>query len=298
MINPQLETFITVASLGSFSKAADELFISPTAVMKQINMLENRLKVKLFVRTNHGLELTEAGKSLIIDAKFVSEYSARAIDKARSIGDKENSKSIRIGTSIMTPVRFLLDIWSQIQSYIPQIKIELIPFENTPENAREILRHLGQHIDLVAGIYNDKLSTDNGFAVKHICNKKIHIAVPLASHLASKEVLDADDLIESGLLLINQGWNEYIDSIRDALSDKDACIYDFDFFNINAFNRAVKENIPIIAIDGWENIHPLLKIIPIDWEFIVPFGIMYSPKPSDTVKQFIKTLNNINELNE
>lgn len=298
MINPQLETFITVASLGSFSKAADELFVSPTAIMKQINMLENRLKVKLFVRTNHGLELTEAGKCLIIDAKFVSEYSARAIDKARSIGDKENSKSIRIGTSIMTPVRFLLDIWSQIQSYIPQIKIELIPFENTPENAREILRHLGQHIDLVAGIYNDKLSTDNGFAVKHICNKKIHIAVPLASHLASKEVLDADDLIESGLLLINQGWNEYIDRIRDALSAKGACIYDFDFFNINAFNRAVKENIPIIAIDGWENIHPLLKIIPIDWEFEVPFGIMYSPKPSDTVKQFIKTLNNINELNE
>lgn len=298
MINPQLETFITVASLGSFSKAADELFVSPTAIMKQINMLENRLKVKLFVRTNHGLELTEAGKSLVIDAKFVSEYSARAIDKARSIGDKENSKSIRIGTSIMTPVRFLLDIWTQIQSYIPQIKIELIPFENTPENAREILRHLGQHIDLVAGIYNDKLSTDNGFAVKHICNKKIHIAVPLTSHLASKEVLDADDLIESGLLLINQGWNEYIDSIRDALSAKGACIYDFDFFNINAFNRAVKENIPIIAIDGWENIHPLLKIIPIDWEFVVPFGIMYSPKPSDSVKQFIKMLNNIIELNE
>lgn len=298
MINSQLETFITVASLGSFSKAADELFVSPTAIMKQINMLENRLKVKLFVRTNHGLELTEAGKSLIIDAKFVSEYSARAIDKARSIRDKENSKSIRIGTSIMTPVRFLFDIWSQIQSYIPQIKIELIPFENTPENAREILRHLGQHIDLVAGIYNDKLSTDNGFAVKHICNKQIHIAVPLTSHLASKEVLNADDLIESGLLLINQGWNEYIDSIRDALSAKGACIYDFDFFNINAFNRAVKENIPIIAIDGWENIHPLLKIIPIDWEFVVPFGIMYSPKPSDTVKQFIKMLNNINGLNE
>lgn len=298
MINPQLETFITVASLGSFSKAADELFVSPTAIMKQINMLENRLKVKLFVRTNHGLELTEAGKSLIIDAKFVSEYSARAIDKAKSIGDKENSKSIRIGTSIMTPVRFLLDIWTQIQTYIPQIKIELIPFENTPENAREILRHLGQHIDLVAGIYNEKLSIDNGFAVKHICNKKIHIAVPLASHLASKEVLNADDLIESGLLLINQGWNEYIDSIRDALSAKGACIYDFDFFNINAFNRAVKENIPIIAIDGWENIHPLLKIIPIDWEFEVPFGIMYSPKPSDIVKQFINTLNNINELNK
>lgn len=298
MINPQLKTFIAVASLGSFSKAADELFISPTAVMKQINMLENRLEIKLFMRTNHGLELTEAGKSLIIDAKFLFDYSLRAIDKARSIGDKENTKSIRIGTSIMTPVRFLLDVWTQIQSHIPQIKIELIPFENTPENAREILRHLGQHIDIVAGIYNEKLCIDNGFEVKHISNKKIHIAVPLNSRLATKEVLNVDDLIESGLLLINQDWNEYIDKIRDVLSAEGAQIYDFDFFNINAFNRAVKENIPIIAIDGWENIHPLLKIIPIDWEFDVPFGIMYSPKPSDTVKKFINTINTMNEFNE
>lgn len=49
MINSQIETFITVANLGSYSKAADLLFISPTAVMKQIKALESRMGVQLFI---------------------------------------------------------------------------------------------------------------------------------------------------------------------------------------------------------------------------------------------------------
>lgn len=55
MYNPQLTTFISVAESGSFTKAAEALFITPTAVMKQINALEERLGITLFGRTNHGL---------------------------------------------------------------------------------------------------------------------------------------------------------------------------------------------------------------------------------------------------
>ena len=40
MYNPMLDTFITVADYGSFTKAAAQLYISPTAVMKQMNALE------------------------------------------------------------------------------------------------------------------------------------------------------------------------------------------------------------------------------------------------------------------
>lgn len=40
MYNPQLDTFICVVEAGSFSKAADKLYISPPAVIKQINSLE------------------------------------------------------------------------------------------------------------------------------------------------------------------------------------------------------------------------------------------------------------------
>ena len=52
MYNHQLDTFIQVAELGSFSKAASALYISPTAVIKQMNILESNLGVTLFNRTH------------------------------------------------------------------------------------------------------------------------------------------------------------------------------------------------------------------------------------------------------
>ena len=58
MYNPQLETFLRVADAGSFNKAAEESFITPTAVIKQINLLEASLDVQLFDRTHRGIVLT------------------------------------------------------------------------------------------------------------------------------------------------------------------------------------------------------------------------------------------------
>ena len=63
MYNPQLETFICVVDSGSFNKAAEKLYISPPAVIKQMNLLEETLGIQLFIRTHRGLSLTEAGKS-------------------------------------------------------------------------------------------------------------------------------------------------------------------------------------------------------------------------------------------
>lgn len=287
MYNPQIETFIFVAESGSFSKAAEAMYVTPTAVMKQINALESRLGVALFERTNHGLILTAAGKSFLQDAKYIMDYSARAIEKIRDIDAKENHMSIRIGTSVMTPAKFVLDIWAAIQHAAPNLKIEMIPFVNTPENARGILRSLGEQIDIVAGIYDDNLVKDNNFQTMPMEAKQILLAVPLTNSLAQKENISICDLKNSSVMFITEGWNTYIDEMRTALSQEGIKIIDFDFFSLNAFNRAVKENIPIIAIDGWDNIHPLLKIIPVEANFEVPYGIMYSKEPSKQVKKFI-----------
>lgn len=42
-----------------------------------------------------------------------------------------------------------------------------------------------------------------------------------------------------------------------------------------AFNGAVKQNVPVIAINGCENVHPLLKIVPYKSSVTVPYGSMY-----------------------
>lgn len=46
MYNPLLNTFVAVADCGSFTKASEVLFISSTAVMKQMNALEKHLELK------------------------------------------------------------------------------------------------------------------------------------------------------------------------------------------------------------------------------------------------------------
>lgn len=113
MFDGKLETFVKVAADGSFTKAAEGLYITPTAVMKQINALEVELAVTLFERTNHGLRLTTAGESFLRDARYLLEYADRAVQKAREIDEGENRRSIRIGASVMTPAKFILDVWSK-----------------------------------------------------------------------------------------------------------------------------------------------------------------------------------------
>ena len=293
MYNPQLTTFISVSENGSFTKAADALFITPTAVMKQINALEERLGITLFDRTNHGLQLTEAGKSFLQDAKYVIDYSDRAIEKAREIDNKDKAQSIRIGTSIMTPAKFLLDVWAEIQKFNPYLKIELIPFENTPINSVEILKNLGKHIDIVAGLYDDNFLIERGCQAAHLYDKQLLFAIPVTNSLCSKHKIELADLKGQKVLLIRKNWNEYIDELREDLTANGVTIEEFEMFNLGAYNRAVQENVPIITVEGWEDVHPLLKIVPADWEYRIPFGILYSPTPSKQVKDFIGAMKKI-----
>ena len=293
MFDGRLETFIKVAECGSFTKAADDLYITPTAVMKQINALEKELEVTLFDRSNHGLRITKAGEAFLQDARYILEYITRAEQKAREIREGETSRSIRIGTSVMTPAKFILDVWSQIQSRMPTLKIELIPFENNPVNSVEILRNLGQHIDVVAGLYDDNFLQERRCLAAHMYDKRILLAVPVSHALSAESLITPEKLKNRKVLFIRRGWNIYVDNLRDKLEASGVRTEDFEMFNISAYNRAVTENKPIITVEGWEDVHPLLKLIPVDWKDSIPFGVFYSPTPTKLVKRFVGLLGSL-----
>lgn len=293
MFDGRLETFVKVAQSGSFTKAAEELYLTPTAVMKQINALEKDLRVALFDRTNHGLHLTGAGEAFLSDARYLLEYLSRARERVREIYENENRKSIRIGTSVMTPAKFILDVWPEIQSRMPALKIELVPFDNNPVNSVEILRNLGQHIDVVAGLYDDRFLKERRCLAAHLYDKKIILAVPVAHALSAEMIIASDKLKNSKVLFIRRGWNRYIDDLRDQVEAKGVKTEDFEMFNLAAYNRAVAENTPIITVEGWEDVHPLLRPIPADWDDTIPFGVFYSPTPTKLVKKFIDLLSSI-----
>ena len=188
MYNPQLETFLHVADAGSFNKAAEESYITPTAVIKQINLLEADLGIKLFERTHRGLTLTKAGKSLYQDTKYIIQYCRDSVTRAKN-AMQEDANIIRIGTSPMTPAQLLMQLWPKIQMYCPDIKFQIIPFENTPENAREILGNLGKNIDVIGGIFDETMLNLRNCAGMELSNEPFCCAVSIHHRLAAKERL-------------------------------------------------------------------------------------------------------------
>ena len=227
------------------------------------------------------------------DARYMLEYISRAAEKVRDIQEGENRRSIRIGTSVMTPAKFILDVWSQIQSRMPTLKIELIPFENNPVNSVEILRNLGQHIDIVAGLYDDGFLRERRCLAAHMYDKKILLAVPVSHALSAESLITPEKLKNRKVLFIRRGWNRFIDELRGKLERQGVRAEDFEMFNISAYNRAVTENLPIITVEGWEDVHPLLKLVPASWEDSIPFGVFYSPSPTKLVKKFVDLLSSI-----
>ena len=297
MYNPHLETFVHVADAGSFNKAAEELFITPPAVIKQIASLEASLDIKLFIRSPRGLTLTEAGKSLYRDAKYIIQYCKESVVRAKNAAE-DGDRVIRIGTSPMTPGQFLLDLWPSIHAHCPDIKFKLVPYENTPENAREILRSLGQNIDIVAGPFDQHALQIWRCAALELSREPIRCAVSIYHPLSSKDLLTAGDLHGENVLLIRRGWNSCLDRMRDDLMQNhpQINIVDFDFFSINVFNQCENSEDIMVTIDNWAHVHPLLKTIPVDWDYTIPFGLLHSPSPSGTVQRFLDAVKTVFDL--
>ena len=291
MYNPQLDTFLHVADAGSFNKAAEESYITPTAVIKQINLLEASLGVKLFERTHRGLILTKAGKSLYQDTKYVIQYCRDSVTRAKN-AMQEDTKVIRIGSSPMTPAQLLMQLWPKIQTHCPDMKFQIIPFENTPENARESLGNLGKNIDVVGGIFDETMLELRRCAGLELSREPFCCAVSIHHRLAEKDRLKPEDLYGENLMLMRRDWSHYVDRLRDDIWQNHSRIHivDFDFYSMEAFNRCENSNDVLLAIPGWASVHPLLKVIPVDWEHSIPFGLLHAPQPSGIVKQFLEAV--------
>jgi len=96
MTDLQIDYFMAVATNLSFSKTADELFVTQPAISRQISQLEKELGVKLFIRNNQKTVLTEEGR-LYFDlfSRFKSEFINTKIRADKIAGKYRNV--IRVG---------------------------------------------------------------------------------------------------------------------------------------------------------------------------------------------------------
>ena len=291
MVNDVLHAFIEVIDAGSFSKAAEKLYLSSTALMKQMNGLEAHVGVKLLIRTHHGIRATDAGTSFYYDAKFLTQYSEKAIVRAQQAANK-NPHMIRIGTSLLNPCHVLLDVWNTISDTSPQFKIQIVPFDAAADSWPSVYRTIGKDFDVMVGAYERANGSDSFHALKlgeyHFC-----VAVSRKHPLAGKDMLSVNDLYGERLVMIKAGSSPLIDEIRGYVGTEHPEIQMKDApqqYTIDVFNRCEESGAALLTLDAWKDVHPSLVTIPVDWEYTIPYGMLYPRKPSSSVQLFVRTL--------
>ena len=80
-----------------------------------------------------------------------------------------------------------------------------------------------------------------------------------------------------------------MDELRDDLTQNhpDVQITDFDFYDVSIFNRCEQSRNMLAVIGKWSCVHPMLKVLPVQWDHAIPFGILHPPAPSPMLARFL-----------
>ena len=138
----QINSFITVVETGSFSKAAQELFISQPAISSHIKQLESDIRATLIDRSKKGIVLTKDGKEFINFARSINN----TFHDVRLHFHSRHLRSITIGASSVPTETLLADILVKYHRKHPSIK-----FRIEEDNSQDIIERVRKG-DLTLGI--------------------------------------------------------------------------------------------------------------------------------------------------
>ena len=123
----KLKIFHAVAEAGSFTSATVNLNLSQSAISRQIQSLEDDLKVKLFERHARGLTLTENGEYVF---KTAHEVISKLKEVETTLGDKKGKPSgkLTVTTVVSFGTTWLTPRIQEVMQLNPEIELELIFF--------------------------------------------------------------------------------------------------------------------------------------------------------------------------
>ncbi len=125
MFDFRLKVFYTAAKQLSFSRAAEELFISQPAVSKHIRALENYFKVKLFVRQGSKISLTPEGQVLFGYAEEIFALY-RKLQFEMDKPAQKNSGTLHLGASTTIAQYVLPGVLAGFHEQYPDVQVHLI----------------------------------------------------------------------------------------------------------------------------------------------------------------------------
>jgi DNA-binding transcriptional LysR family regulator len=119
----QLRTFVAIAETGSFTRAADVVFKTQSAVSMQMRRLEERIGKPIFARDGRNSRLTEEGERLLGYARRMVRLSEETL---AAFDETELQGSVRLGTPDDYADRFLPEVLARFARSNPRVEVSVI----------------------------------------------------------------------------------------------------------------------------------------------------------------------------
>lgn len=242
MINARLHTLLEVYKQGSITKAAATLNLTQPAVSQHIRYLEDEYKVKLFLRGDRELKITEDGEILVKYAKRIN-----ALEQNLKIALKDRKKNIRhlnIGITQSLETGLSTTLLAEYCNENPKIHVTII--SDTIQNLYQKLKTYEVDVILIDG----KIS-DSNFNSILLDTDYLVLAVGNDNPLSKKSVVTLDELKKENLILRLPGAGTR--TLFEAnLSSNNQSIDDFNVIlevdNIAIIKELVKNNFGVSVL--------------------------------------------------
>ncbi|GLS22514.1 LysR family transcriptional regulator [Labrys miyagiensis] len=119
----QLRTFIAIAETGSFTRAADIVFKTQSAVSMQMKRLEERIGKPIFERDGRSSKLTEDGEKLLDYARRIVKLN---MDAVGAFTENELTGRVRLGVPDDYADRYLPDIMARFSQANPRVEVTIV----------------------------------------------------------------------------------------------------------------------------------------------------------------------------
>lgn len=120
-----LKTFCAVAKVRSFSRASDEVFLTQSAISRQIAQLEQDLNTKLFIRRRDGITLTKQGELLLDRAKKIIA-DVETMRNVVSSAETEISGSLKVTMTVGTASMWMPFFVKDFGDKYPDINLSIV----------------------------------------------------------------------------------------------------------------------------------------------------------------------------
>lgn len=193
----QLRTFSAIARLGSFAQAADALGYAQSSVTTHIQTLEAEMKVKLFERLAHRVELTQPGRALLPYAEQILKLAAEAL--VITVNPSLPQGTLTLGTNESLGTYRLPKLLEIYRKEYPQVELAL-----KFNNCEKICEDLRQNKIDAALIINNKTWENDIVSVNISQENMVFIAAP--NHpLAPLPAVNPKDLARTCVILTEPG---------------------------------------------------------------------------------------------